>query len=213
MAEQEEQRKWMAANLTKAVYDSLMMIAANEGKHPTVIMEEMVAAAVIDYNNRKGAKAPMLVRVYAATQEMLHRKQIADMLRQLVQAELKDPDEDRWEQLQKLAGEAGVDLEKFISDVQKNELLAAMVINNGYVSPAQQLLLEVIPVNTVGVPANTIYDECRKRDVARDAIKNARIQLGVETYKPNRIWYWRWPKDFDPKIYVEQLNENLELAH
>lgn len=206
----------MAANLPTVLYDCVMKIATAEGQHPTAIMESFVAQGVVAYNNQVGEKAPTLVKVYTAVSEMRNRQQAADMLRLLVQAEVKSPDEDRWARLQQLADEAGVNIKDFIDDISHSAVLSALAGSTSSISPAQQLLIDLIPTNNIGVPVNAIYEACKQRGISKDAVRNARTQLGVETYKNGMPFFWRWPEKFDPQAYVRQLTDSyleMEATH
>lgn len=202
---QEEERRWIGVTVTETLYDALMRVATEMGRHPTLVAEEALLDFVIAYANKKGENAPALVRLVAMNAENTQRMRAIDNVRALIHQQLVYPDEQVLDRINLLCADLGIDLKEIMKEVEGNSTIAAIMSIQGRIDPAEQILLDNIKIGEK-VPVVDLYAIAKEKKITPAAMRRARINLGILTTHEGPGWFWHWPKDFSPQVYIQQLN-------
>lgn len=193
MNKKEENRKWLGAHIEDQLYNALMKLSYEEGKHVMTVAEEAFAAHVV---NKADKSKNATVRIQAAVIEDKDRQNRLAQLKQLYVSHMTLQSEEGAEQLKFLCDLAGVTLENLVDKMNESPHLSEVLKGKDSLSAAELWLLEKLKPGA-SYAAKTIIEEAEKAGYKKHIIVDARAKIAATTsfeinsIKQGSAWFWK----------------------
>lgn len=191
MSNKQESNQWLQLQCPKEEFNTLVLIAGEQGKHVNTLVLELCRQGIVNY--AKQTKNP-IVRTNAVHLTHEAKELQIHQLKRLIVANEDHPDEERTELIKTLCDDSGIPMESLVEDMRKNPHVAELLKLDG-VSQAQSWLMKNL---TPGKPiaVKTLKDEATRSKYRWHTVQHARDRINVETNfyirseKNGVYWFW-----------------------
>lgn len=192
-----DSKRFITAQISDETHQALMRLATSHGRHPSDLVEEYVErgleedrAIAIDQDQ----ELPIEVETFAMYYQTKKKSSASFQLKQIALSLIRDPDEDRAAQFDRLCARNGFITERIMEQAQEDAVSYGSSITfstDDNVERAKQFLLNLIPAGEE-MPANDIYAAGAREipPIGKPVLRQAKTELGIQTSRRPRWWVW-----------------------
>lgn len=192
-----DSKRFITAQISDETHQALMRLATSHGRHPSDLVEEYVERGLEsdrDIAVSQEEELPIEVETFAMYYQTKKKTIASFQLKQIALSLIRDPDEEKANQFDKLCTRNGFITERIMDQAQEDSVTYGSSISfstDDNVERAKQFLLNLIPAGEE-MPANDIYDAGTREvpSINRNMLRQAKTELGIQTYRRTKYWVW-----------------------